>query len=390
MLTALHKSLDLIGQRVGHVFEMQDIPPEDPDTYDMICRADTVGVFQIESRAQMSMLPRHQPRSFYDLVVQVAIVRPGPIQGRSVHPYLRRRSGEEQAVYPSPEIEKALGRTLGIPLFQEQCMQLAILCAGFSPGEADGLRRAMAAWRRTGSLDKYEPRILGGMQERGYTETFARNVFEQMKGFSSYGFPESHAASFALLVYASCWVKRHHPAEFLCALLNSQPLGFYSPNQLVQDARRAGVEVRPIDVLRSDWDCTLEGIEHEPAVRLGLRLVDGLKQEAAEGAHRACQAGGRILKARRSWPGWPSWSSWTCGSWPRRDALMSLSGHRRQQVWDAAALRRPPKLLRQAPVDEPVLELAPAAEGRGSAVGLQGGGADLAQPPAEALAAQAR
>ncbi|RZI59606.1 MAG: error-prone DNA polymerase [Rubrivivax sp.] len=361
MLTALHKALDFIGARKGHVFEMQDIPAEDPATYDMICKADTVGVFQVESRAQMSMLPRHLPRCFYDLVVQVAIVRPGPIQGGSVHPYLDRRSGKVPVVYPSPEIEQALGRTLGIPLFQEQCMQLAILCAGFTAGEADGLRRAMAAWRRTGSLDKYEPRIIGGMLERGYTEPFARNVFEQMKGFSSYGFPESHAASFALLVYASCWVKRHHPAEFLAAMLNSQPLGFYSPSQLVQDARRAGVEVRAADVLHSDWDCSLENIEHRPVVRLGLRLIDGLKAESGE----------RIAKARRSvyfesaeeLARVAGLEQHEMRQLAAADALRSLSGHRRQQVWDAAALRRAPALLRAAPVDEPVLDLAPAAEG---------------------------
>jgi error-prone DNA polymerase len=361
MLTALHKSLDLIGKRKGHVFEMQDIPPEDTATYDMICKADTVGVFQVESRAQMSMLPRHQPRCFYDLVVQVAIVRPGPIQGGSVHPYLDRRSGRVPVVYPSPEIEKALGRTLGIPLFQEQCMQLAILCAGFTPGEADGLRRAMAAWRRTGSLDKYEPRIIGGMLERGYTEQFSRSVFEQMKGFSSYGFPESHAASFALLVYASCWVKRHHPAEFLCAMLNSQPLGFYSPGQLVQDARRAGVEVKAADVLYSDWDCTMEDIEHEPSVRLGLRLVDGLKAESAERIAKART--GTYFESSEELASLAELEQHEMRQLAAADALRSLSGHRRQQVWDAAALRRPPKLLRQAPVDEPLLELEPAAEG---------------------------
>ncbi|NCT81636.1 MAG: error-prone DNA polymerase [Comamonadaceae bacterium] len=361
MLTALRKSLDLIGQRKGHIFQMQDITPEDSATYDMICRADTVGVFQIESRAQMSMLPRMQPRCFYDLVVEVAIVRPGPIQGGSVHPYLDRRQGRVPVTYPSPEIEKALGRTLGVPLFQEQCMQLAILCAGFTPGEADGLRRAMAAWRRTGSLNKYEPRIIGGMLERGYTEPFARNVFEQMKGFSSYGFPESHAASFAILVYASCWVKHHHPAEFLCAMLNSQPLGFYSPSQLVQDAQRHGVEVRPPDVLVSDWDCTMEDIEHQPAVRLGFRLVKGFKAEAAE----------RIVKARATThfdsaeelARLAELEHQDMRQLAAADALRSLSGHRRQQVWDAAALRRPPELLRQAPVDEPVLDLQEAAEG---------------------------
>ncbi|WP_431053422.1 error-prone DNA polymerase [Roseateles sp. L2-2] len=361
MLTALHKALDFIGARKGHVFEMQDIPAEDPATYDMICKADTVGVFQVESRAQMSMLPRHRPRCFYDLVVQVAIVRPGPIQGGSVHPYLDRRSGKVPVVYPSPEIEQALGRTLGIPLFQEQCMQLSILCAGFTAGEADGLRRAMAAWRRTGSLDKYEPRIIGGMLERGYTEAFAKNVFEQMKGFSSYGFPESHAASFALLVYASCWVKKHHPAEFLAAMLNSQPLGFYSPSQLVQDARRAGVEVRAADVLHSDWNCTLENIDHQPAVRLGLRLVDGLK---AESAQRIAQTRQTVyFKSAEELARVAELEQHEMRQLAAADALQSLSGHRRQQVWDAAALKRAPRLLRQAPVDEPVLELAPAAEG---------------------------
>lgn len=361
MLTALHKALDFIGQRKGHVFEMQDIPAEDASTYDMICKADTVGVFQVESRAQMSMLPRHLPRCFYDLVVQVAIVRPGPIQGGSVHPYLDRRSGKVPVVYPSPEIEQALGRTLGVPLFQEQCMQLAILCAGFTAGEADGLRRAMAAWRRTGSLDKYEPRIISGMLERGYTEPFAKNVFEQMKGFSSYGFPESHAASFALLVYASCWVKKHHPAEFLAAMLNSQPLGFYSPSQLVQDARRAGVEVRAVDVLHSDWDCTLENIEHRPAVRLGLRLVLGLKAESARRISTARQT--VYFESAEELARVAELEQHEMRQLAAADALRSLSGHRRQQVWDAAALKRAPQLLRQAPIDEPVLDLVPAAEG---------------------------
>ncbi|MFG6464143.1 error-prone DNA polymerase [Roseateles sp. DXS20W] len=360
-LTMLRKALDLIGERRGHVMEMQDIPPEDPATYDMVCRADTVGTFQVESRAQMSMLPRHLPRRFYDLVVQVAIVRPGPIQGGSVHPYLDRRSGRVAVTYPSPEIEKALGRTLGVPLFQEQCMQLAILCAGFTPGEADGLRRAMAAWRRTGSLDKYEPKIIGGMMANGYTEAFARNVFEQMKGFSSYGFPESHAASFAIIVYATCWVKCHYPAEFLCAILNSQPMGFYSPSQLVQDAKRHGVDVRPIDVLHSDWDCTLENIEHEPAVRLGLRLVKGFKETSAQRI-KAARAS-TYFESAEELARLARLEHLDMQQLAASDALRSLSGHRRQQVWDAAALRRLPELLRDAPVNEPVLELPAAAEG---------------------------
>src|SRR3990167_2823080 len=257
MLTAIRKSFDFISQRKGFAFRLQDIPDKDEATYDMICAADTVGVFQIESRAQMSMLPRLRPRAFYDLVVEVALVRPGPIQGGAVHPYLNRRQGKEPVDYPKG-LEAALERTLGVPVFQEQCMQIAIIAAGFTPGEADGLRRAMAAWKRKGGLGKYQDRLLSGMADRGYELDFAPRGVEQIKGFSSYGFPESHAASFALLVYASCWIKRHHPAEFLAAMLNSQPLGFYPPSQLVQDAVRHGVEVRAVDVMESDWDCTLE------------------------------------------------------------------------------------------------------------------------------------
>lgn len=361
MLTALHKSFDLIGIRQGHVMEFQDIPADDTETYDMICKADTVGVFQIESRAQMSMLPRLRPRNYYDLVIEVAIVRPGPIEGGSVNKYIDARDGRTKPSYPTPEIEKALSRTKGVVLFQEQAMQLAILCAGFTPGEADGLRRAMGAWRRTGALADYEPRIIQGMLDRGYTAAFAQNAFEQMKGFSSYGFPESHAASFALLVYASCWVKCHYPAEFLCAMLNSQPLGFYSPSQLVQDARRHDVQVRPIDVLYSDWDCKMEDAGHEPAVRLGMRLISGFKEVSA----------GRIVEARalaffesaEELARLAELEHADMKQLAAADALRSLSGHRRQQVWDAAALRRPPELLRQAPVDEPVLELKAAAEG---------------------------
>ncbi|MBV1731800.1 MAG: error-prone DNA polymerase, partial [Hydrogenophaga sp.] len=273
MLTAIRKSLDFIGQRKGFDFQMQDIPAEDESTYDMICAADTVGVFQIESRAQMSMLPRLRPREFYDLVIEVALVRPGPIQGGAVHPYLNRRQGKEPVDYPKG-LDAALKRTLGVPVFQEQCMQIAIIAAGFTPGEADGLRRAMAAWKRKGGLGKYQERLINGMTERGYPLDFAQRVVEQVKGFSSYGFPESHAASFALLVYASCWIKRHPPAEFLAAMLNSQPLGFYSPSQLVQDAVRHGVEVRTVDVMESDWDCTLEeqGLDSlSPWERAGVR-----------------------------------------------------------------------------------------------------------------------
>ena len=328
----------------------------------MICRADTVGVFQIESRAQMSMLPRLKPRRFYDLVIEVAIVRPGPIVGKMVHPYLRRRQGQEPVTYPSEALKEALGRTLGVPIFQEQVMQIAMLAAGFTAGEADGLRRAMAAWKRkSGILDSYYARIVDGMTERGYEKAFAEQIFEQIHGFSEYGFPESHAASFALLVYASCWIKCHHPAEFLAAMLNSQPMGFYSPSQLVQDAKRHGVEVRPVDVMVSGVDCTLEDLPHPPAVRLGLRMVSGLKHESMDQivAAREIQVFDSAEDlARRAQIDLPEMKL-LAGS----DALMSLSGHRRQQVWDAAALRKAPVLLQDAAFDEEGLEMVPAPEG---------------------------
>jgi error-prone DNA polymerase len=361
MLTAIQKALAFIGERKGHAFEMQDIPAEDTATYEMISRADTIGVFQIESRAQMSMLPRLRPQCYYDLVIEVAIIRPGPIQGGMVHPYLNRRQGKEPVSYPSEALREALGRTLGVPIFQEQVMQIAVLAAGFSPGEADQLRRSMAAWKRKGGLEKYYAKLVDGMTARGYERAFAESIFEQIQGFSEYGFPESHAASFALLVYASCWIKRHHPAEFLAAMLNSQPLGFYSPSQLVQDARRHGVQMRPADVLVSDWDCTLEGRTDPPAVRLGLRMISGMPRAAAE----------RIVAARAEGlfddPEDLARRAMLDEQDMRRlagaDALASLAGHRRQQVWEASALKATPRLLRDAPVHEEFLELPPAPEG---------------------------
>jgi len=361
MLTAIRKSLEFVSMRRGFQFQMQDIPPEDPDTYEMICKADTVGVFQIESRAQMSMLPRLQPRCFYDLVIEVALVRPGPIQGGMVHPYLNRRQGKELVSYPSAALEEALGITLGVPVFQEQVMQVSILAAGFTPGEADGLRRAMAAWKRKGGLEKYYDRIVNGMTERGYEKKFAEQIFEQIKGFSEYGFPESHAASFALLVYASCWLKHHEPAAFLAAMLNAQPLGFYSPNQLVQDAKRHGIVVRPVDVMYSDVDATLEDLPHHPAVRLGLRLVAGLRSASIQrivDARAIAPFDGAEDLSRRA-----NLEQHEMRLLAGADALSSLSGHRRQQVWDAAALHAPPELLRDAPVEEDILELPEAPEG---------------------------
>ncbi len=293
MLSAIHRSLDLIRKDYGHDYNLATIPSEDPTVYDMICQADTVGVFQIESRAQMSMLPRLRPRCFYDLVIEVAIVRPGPIQGQMVHPYLKARSTGVQPSYPTQAIAEVLQRTMGVPIFQEQAMRLAVVAAGFTPGEADQLRRAMAAWRRPGVIENFRRKLIDGMLANGLDQQFAERVFTQLRGFGEYGFPESHAASFALLVYASCWIKHHYPEVFCCAMLNSQPLGFYSPSQLVQDAQRHGVEVLPVDLNESHWDCTLEPQPAKPPVnsaphsarrflRLGLRMIRGLKHEEAE------------------------------------------------------------------------------------------------------------
>ncbi len=363
MLTALRKTFDLIGaHRGGPAPTLQDIPDDDKATYDMVCAADTVGVFQIESRAQQAMLPRLRPRCFYDLVIEVAIVRPGPIQGGMVEPYLRRRQKLEPVTYPSEALKTALGRTLGVPIFQEQVMQIAMLAAGFTAGEADDLRRAMASWKRQGDLARYRTRLVDGMTARGYDLAFAEAIFEQIKGFSAYGFPESHSASFALLVYASSWLKCHHPAEFLAGLLNAQPLGFYSPGQLVQDARRHGVEVRPVEVCDSAVDSTLEGPRSgPPAVRLGLRLVAGLGRDTAQ----------RIVAARLAQPFTDADDLARRAALTRQDlsalaaadALQRLSGHRRQQVWQAAAQHPTPPLWRDIPVEEAPLALPAAPEG---------------------------
>ncbi|WP_460163809.1 error-prone DNA polymerase [Pseudomonas sp. S2_F03] len=282
MLSAIRRCFDLLRRHRGLDLSLATIPSEDPATYDMIGRADTIGVFQIESRAQMSMLPRLKPRKFYDLVIEVAIVRPGPIQGGMVHPYLRRRNKEEPESYPSEELKEVLKRTLGVPLFQEQVMQIAIVAADYSPGEADQLRRSMAAWKRHGGLEPHKDRLAAGMKN-GYTAEFAAQIFEQIKGFGSYGFPESHAASFALLTYASCWLKCHEPAAFACALINSWPMGFYSPDQILQDARRHHLQIRPVDVRASDWDCSLEPITGaQPAIRMGLRMIKGFREDDAQ------------------------------------------------------------------------------------------------------------
>ncbi|OAJ62771.1 error-prone DNA polymerase [Paraburkholderia ginsengiterrae] len=362
MLSAIRRTLDLVSDQRGERFEMQDIPAEDPKTYEMISAADTVGVFQIESRAQMSMLPRLKPRTFYDLVIEVAIVRPGPIQGGAVHPYLQRRQGFEPVTYPSKALETALGRTLGVPIFQEQVMQVAILAAGFTAGEADQLRRAMAAWRRKGGLDKYYDRIVNGMLERGYDKTFADGIFQQILGFGEYGFPESHAASFALLVYASSWLKRHEPEAFLAAMLNSQPMGFYSPSQLVQDAKRHGVQVLPVDVTISGWDSSLEHTDGagKPAVRLGLSLLRGMRDGAAERIENA--------RAVRQFT--------TVGDLAKRaqldrhdlqvlaaaNALSSLAGNRREALWQSVASVPDKDMLSVAKVEDETPELGAPSE----------------------------
>ncbi len=282
MLGCMNRAFNLLAEHRGlHFRTLDDVPKEDAATYRMIQRADTLGTFQIESRAQMSMLPRMKPRELYDLVIQVAIVRPGPIQGDMVHPYLRRRDGLETPEYPTPELEGVLKKTLGVPLFQEQAMQVAMVCAGFSATEADQLRRAMATFKVTGGVSKFHDKLIGGMTERGYSKDFAERTFKQIEGFGSYGFPESHAASFALIAYASSWVKCHHPDVFACALLNAQPMGFYAPAQIVRDARLHGVEVRPVSVNDSAWDCTLEPGGRLHALRLGLRMVKGLSEAEA-------------------------------------------------------------------------------------------------------------
>jgi error-prone DNA polymerase len=387
MLSAIRRALDFVTRRRGGVpggagaFRLQDIPAEDPDTYEMISAADTVGVFQIESRAQMSMLPRLRPRCFYDLVIEVAIVRPGPIQGGMVHPYLRRRQGIEPVEYPRDEIRPALERTLGVPIFQEQVMQIAILAAGFTPGEADQLRRAMAAWRRKGGLHAFQQKVIDGMVARGYSTDFAERIFRQIEGFGEYGFPESHAASFALLVYVSCWIKRHEPAAFLAALLDSQPMGFYAPAQLVRDAREHGVEVRGVCVLASDWASRLEeqtdappqvhgGVDWrpQPAVRLGFNRVTGLGEEAAA---RLVEA-----RARRRAAGVePPFSGVEdlarearlerrdLQALARADALAAIAGHRVEAAWEAVAIERMPALLAEARFDEAPLALPPMSEG---------------------------
>ncbi len=352
MLSMLRRALGMAGQRRGLPLALHQIPPDDTPTYDMICRADTVGTFQIESRAQMSMLPRLQPRCYYDLVVQVAIVRPGPIQGGMVHPYLRRRQGKEAIVSPGQAVEEVLRRTMGVPIFQEQVMQIAVAAAGFTPGEADQLRRSMAAWRRKGGVDRFRLKLINGLVANDYSLEFAEALFRQIEGFGEYGFPESHAASFAQLAYASAWLKCHEPEAFLAALLNSQPMGFYAPAQLVQDARRHGVVVLPTDITISGWEAGFEPLagQTRPAVRLGLNQIKGLKEAA----------GSRIEHARRQQPFTDVADLGRRAGLNRQeldalaaaDALRPLAGHRRQARWQSAVGVHSRDLLHHAPILE--------------------------------------
>jgi error-prone DNA polymerase len=344
MLGCLRRCFDLLEQHRGQRYDVATIPAEDPETYRMISRADTLGVFQIESRAQMSMLPRLKPKTYYDLVIEIAIVRPGPIQGDMVHPYLRRRENPDLVDYPKPELKAVLGKTLGVPLFQEQAMQMVVVSAGFTPSEADQLRRAMATFKQTGTISKFREKLITGMTERGYTEEFAVRMFRQLKGFGSYGFPESHAASFAILAYASSWLKCRHPDVFCAGLLNAQPMGFYSPAQIVRDAQQHAVEVRPIDVNHSRWDCTLEPSSGPYlAVRLGLRLVKGLSNEI----------GARIAMARGDVPFAAVEALWRRADVPvialeklaAADGFGSLGLNRRQTEWAIRALRDEPLAL---------------------------------------------
>ncbi|TMG83810.1 MAG: error-prone DNA polymerase [Betaproteobacteria bacterium] len=384
MLSAIRRALDLLSVRYARPFALTDVPAEDPAVYDMIGHGDTVGVFQIESRAQMAMLPRLKPRNYYDLVIEVAIVRPGPIQGGMVHPYLRRRQAIEPVTYPSDAVKSVLERTKGVPIFQEQVMQLAVVAAGFTPGEADQLRRSMAAWKRKGGLEHFEQRLVVGMRERGYDESFARQIYQQILGFGEYGFPESHAASFALLVYVSSWIKCYEPAVFTCALLNSQPMGFYSPSQLTQDLRRHAGVILPADVCVSEWECTLEDVVPalrsagtqfvvsaqagtqrqafaQPALRLGLCMVKGLTEAGGKKLTRARKE--RVFQSVADLARRAALSRRDMEALAAAGALACLSGHRRNALWDVSGIERMPPILAESSIDEAPAALPAPSEG---------------------------
>ena len=417
MLSGIRRALELVGEKgagcgPGGSLALHEVPREDPDVYEMLCRGDSVGTFQVESRAQMSMLPRLKPRCFYDLVIEVAIVRPGPIQGGMVHPYLRRRNGEEPVDYPSDEVKQALERTLGVPIFQEQVMQLAILAADFTPGEADQLRRAMAAWKRKGGLGPFHDRLVGRMVEKGYERDFAERIFQQIQGFGEYGFPESHAASFALLVYASAWLKRWHPDAFLAALLNSQPMGFYAPAQLVRDAQAHGVVVLPVDIRHSLWDSTLvppgevqadasaDALPPVPLlaadqpvpsglrpVRLGFSRISGFQEAAAQrivAARAQGQFEGVEDLARRA-----QLDAHALNLLAGADALCAITGHRRQAAWAVAGVdTRPTPLLRETRTHEAAVALPAASQAHETLADYNATGLSLKSHPLALLREQ--
>ena len=384
MLTAIRRSFDLIQHFDGREYTLASVPAEDPLVYDMICDGDTMGVFQIESRAQMAMLPRLKPRCYYDLVIEVAIIRPGPIQGDMVHPYLRRRNGEEAVDYPSEDVKGVLQRTLGVPIFQEQVMQLAIVAAGFTAGEADRLRRAMAAWKRRGGLGQFEQKLIDGMRERGYGEDYARQIFRQIEGFGEYGFPESHSASFALLVYVSCWLKCHEPAAFTAALLNSQPMGFYSASQLVQDARRHDVEVRAVDINQSDWDCTLEVDDAgKPVLRLGLRMVKCLSEERGRCIENIRNAG--RFESTQQLVERTGLGKRDLGVLASAGALKMLAGHRHRARWAVAGVEQPTPLFPSVERYEAAPLLPKPTEGQNIVADYQSTGLTLERHPMHLL-----
>lgn len=353
MLTCIRKAFDLCKQHYGLDFTLATVPQDDPEVYQMISLADTLGVFQIESRAQMSMLPRLRPKDFYDLVIEVAIVRPGPIQGDMVHPYLRRRNGEEKVEYPMPELEEILKRTLGVPLFQEQAMKIAIVAAGFTPAEADGLRRSMATFKSNGQMNTYEQKLVDGMMKKGYTEEFSKRIFRQLEGFGSYGFPESHAASFALLVYVSCWLKCHYPDVFATALLNSMPMGFYQPAQIVIDAQKHGVDVRPTDINHSTWDNLLEEKSGEyHAIRLGFRQIKGVGEDEMRMLVVGRGKGYQNITAIRD----AGVAISTLERLADADAFRSIGLDRRKALWEVSALQDMPIEIFKGQPSESVLE----------------------------------
>ncbi|MDB5800444.1 MAG: error-prone polymerase, DnaE-like protein [Rhodocyclales bacterium] len=388
MLTVIRRALNWMSVRTGRYWTIDDIPVKDTATFDMICKADTLGVFQIESRAQMSMLPRLQPREYYDLVVQVAIVRPGPIQGGMVHPYLKGHAEKKSVQSINPEIDAVLDRTFGVPIFQEQVMQLAIVAADFTPGQADQLRRAMASWKQKGHVEKFKDKLRAGMRKREVPDHFIEALCRQIEGFGEYGFPESHAASFALLAYVSSWIKCHEPEAFLCALLNSQPMGFYQPPQLVQDAQKHGVRVEPVDVSISDWGCKLEWgnnadrnlkTEARPAVRLGLREIGGFSQDAAE---RIVMARGE--RAFASVEDLAVRAGLSAGDMRRlaaANALVALSGHRRQAAWQVSGLHVQGDLFDAVPSREAPIEIAAPKEGENIVADFRTVGLTLGRHP---------